>query len=264
MRRLLLPVTGAIVAAGVLAASAAGERSVAVSLSAVGSASANVSTTKGTTVSLVARAVVHPGDRLVITATRGSETKVRGVAVCPRSPCTGRWTEQVAVSDRFQAFVAHGAGRSLRILGRSRLVRVTWEASPPTPPPPPSPATPGHYEGRSSFNEAFRFDVSADGKSVVDLVTGQINESCTPAAHISGGNLKAPGPYPIAADGSFSISGTLSISISGAAGTRRVAITGRFAGAAADGTFRTDTTFTLAGTGYTCNSGDQTWTATKL
>lgn len=264
MRRQLLSAAGSIVAACLLAASAAGERSVAVSLSAAGNASASVSTTRGGTVSLVARAALHPGDRLVITATRGSETRVRRVAVCPRSPCTGRWTEQVAVSDRFRALVARGSGRSLAILGRSRVVRVTWKPPAPPLPPPPPPAMPGHYEGRSSFNEAFRFDVSPDGKSVVNLVTGQINESCNPPEHISGGNLRAPGPYPIAADGSFSIGGTLTISISGTAGTRKVAITGRFAGATADGTFRTDTTFTIGGTGYTCNSGDQTWTATKV
>ena len=214
---------------------------------------------------------MHAGDSLLITVTRGSETKLRGVTVCSHSPCTGRWTERSAISDKFQAFVTHGSGKSFSVLGRSRVVRVAWKSPPPppapppppTPAPPPPPATPGHYQGRSSFNEIFNFDVSADGKSLVNLQTGQINESCTPPANISGGNLTAPGPFPIAADGSVSITGTLPITINNTTGSRKVTITGRFSGATATGTIRTDTTFTLDGTGYTCTSGDQTWTASK-
>ena len=262
--RLLATGIAALAAGTVLAGTASGERSVAVSLSVAGNASASVVTTKGKSVALVARGAVHAGDSLLIAVTRGRESKVRGVAVCSRSPCTGRWSERSAISDRFQAFVTHGSGKSLRVLGKSRVVRVTWKAAlPPPPPPPPPPATPGHYQGRSSFNEVFNFDVSADGKAVVNVQTGQINESCTPPAHISGGNLNAQGPYPVAADGSFSISATIPIAINNTTGTRKVAITGRFTGATATGTIRTDTTFTLDGTGYTCTSGDQTWTAAK-
>ena len=179
----------------------------------------------------------------------------RRVAVCRHSPCTGRWTEQDAVSNRFQALVKRGSS----VVARSRVVRVTWTA-----PPLPPPATPGHYEGRSTFNEAFDLDVSADGKSVVNLRTGQINESCNPSAHISGGNLTAPGPYAIAADGSFSIAATITITVGDSTGTRSIKIAGRFAGTSASGTIRTDTTFTLDGTGYVCNSGDQTWSASKV
>jgi len=113
------------------------------------------------------------------------------------------------------------------------------------------------------LNEIFNFDVSADGKSVLNLQTGQVNESCTPPAHISGGNLTSPGPHAIAADGSFSISVTLPITINNSTGSRKITITGRFTGSTATGTIRTDTTFTLDGTGFTCNSGDQTWSATK-
>ena len=260
-RRLLATGIAALAAGTVLAGAASGERAVAVGLSVAGNASASVSTRNGTTVALVARGVVHGGDRLRIAVTRGSETRLRGVAACSRSPCTGRWTERSAVSDRFQAFVTHGSGPSSTVLGKSRVVRVTWKAPPPPPPPPP--ATPGHYQGRSSFNEVFDFDVSADGKSVVNLRTGQVNESCTPPAHISGGNLNAPGPYPIAADGRFSIGGTIPITVNTSTGSRKLAITGRFTGATATGTIRTDTTFTLDGTAFTCTSGDQTWSASK-
>jgi hypothetical protein len=226
---------------------------VTVSLSVTGGGTANMTATKGQTVGLVARAALRARDRLVIAVTRGGETKPRRVAVCRRSPCTGRWTEQAAVSARFQARVDRGSS----VVGRSRLVRVTWTAPPP-------PATPGHYQGRSSFNEAFNFDVSADGNKVVNLRTGQVNESCSPSAHISGGNLTAPGPYAIAADGSFSITATITITVGDSTGTRSIKIAGRFAGASAAGTIRTDTTFTLDGTGYVCNSGDQTWSASRV
>jgi hypothetical protein len=262
-RRLLLAAIGAAVAATVSVASASGERTVAVSLSVIGNGSANVTASKGQSVGLVARAALRTGDRLLIGVKRGSETRLRRVAVCPRSPCTGRWTEPSAVSDRFQALVSRGSGSSAAV-GRSRVVRVTWQASSPPPPAPPPPATPGHYQGRSTFNEAFDLDVSADGASVVSLRTGQINESCSPPAHISGGNLTAPGPYAIASDGSFSITATITISVGDSTGSRAIKITGRFAGTAATGTIRTDTTFMLDGTGYTCTSGDQTWSAAKV
>jgi len=253
-----------VTAATLLAGSASGERSVAVSLSVAGTGKAVVTTTKGKTVSVVARAAMRAGDSLLIGVSRGRETRLRGVAVCPRSPCTGRWVERVAASDRFQAFLTRGSGTSFAALGKSRVVRVTWKAAPAPPAPAAPPATPGHYEGRSSFNEIFNFDVSADGNSVVKLQTGQINESCTPSAHISGGNLLAPGPYPVGADGSFSITASISITVNNTAGTRKITITGRFAGATATGTIRTDTSFTLDGTGYTCTSGDQTWSASKV
>jgi hypothetical protein len=178
-----------------------------------------------------------------------------------RSPCRGRWVERSSIADRFQALVRRGAGTSAAVVGKSRVVRVTWNASSPPPPPP---AAPGHFAGRSTFNEAFAFDVSADGKSVVNLRTGQVNESCTPRANISGGNLSAPGPYPIAADGSFSINATITIAIGSATGSRKIAITGRLTGATAAGTIRTDTTFTQGGTSFVCNSGDQTWSASKV
>ncbi|MGE5273488.1 MAG: hypothetical protein ACM3QU_06980 [Verrucomicrobiota bacterium] len=258
--RLLLAGAAGLAAATVLVGTASGGRPVAASLSVAGNASASVATTNGKTVALVARAAIRGGDRLLIAVTRGGETKLRRVAVCSRSPCTGRWVEQSATSDRFQAFVTHGSGKTVAVLGKSRVVRVTWR---PAPPPPLPPATPGHYQGRSSFNEIFDFDVSADGRTVVNLQTGQVNESCTPPAHISGGNLNAPGPYPIAADGSFSISGTIPIAIDNTTGSRKIVVTGRFTGATATGAIRTDTTFTLDGTGYTCTSGDQTWSASK-
>src|SRR5436309_14600799 len=111
-RRILLSAFGAAAATAVLADGATGEHSVAVSLSVVGNAGANVTATKGQSVGLVARAALRAGDRLLIEVKRGAETRLRRVAVCPRSPCTGRWTEQAAVSDRFQALVNRGSASS--------------------------------------------------------------------------------------------------------------------------------------------------------
>jgi hypothetical protein len=251
---------------------ASSERAVVINLSVAGQSAATVTADRGQRVTLVASAAMQKGDRLMIAVTRGRESALRRVAVCPRSPCTGRWRERNPISDRFQAFLTRGPGARFALVSTSRIVRVVWKAAAPAPPAPtPSPrATPGHYEGRSTFNEAFSFDVSADGKSVVDLRTGQVNESCTPAAFtLSGGNLSAPGPYPIAADGSFTISSTYSISVAFADGTvasgpRKVTITGRFSAGAASGTIRTDTSLTWKGGSYACNSGDQTWTASKV
>jgi hypothetical protein len=257
-RRTLLCALGAVAATGVLAGVVSGEHSVVVSLSVVGNGNANVTVTKGRPVALAARAALRVGDRLRIALTRGGT--VRAIAVCPRSPCTARWTEQSAISDRFQAAAVRGSA----VRGKSRVVQGTWKAPSPAPPVPPPPATAGHYQGRSTLNEAFDLDVSADGKSVVNLRTGQVNESCTPSAHISGGNLTAPGPYVIVADHSFSISATITITVGDSTGTRAIKITGRFAGTAATGTIRTDTTFTLDGAGYTCTSGDQTWSAARV
>ena len=173
------------------------------------------------------------------------------------------------ISDRFQAFVTHGSGKAFSVLGKSRVVRVTWTAPPrPPPPPPPPPATQGHYQGSSSFGETFGFDVSADGNSIVNLQTGQIKESCNPSdVTLSGGNLSFPGPIPIAQDGSFVINSTFDITIDfpdgSVVGSRTVSITGRFTGGTAAGTMRTDTSLNHTGTAYVCNSGDQTWTVSK-
>jgi hypothetical protein len=115
----------------------------------------------------------------------------------------------------------------------------------------------------------FNFDVSADGKTVVNLSTGQVNESCNPSdVTLSQGNLAFPGPFPIAADGSFAISTTYPITVNfsdgSVAGLRKVAISGHLSGGTATGTVRTDTSFGHGGSSYACNSGDQTWTATKV
>ena len=75
--------------------------------------------------------------------------------------------------------------------------------SPTTPPPPPYQS--GHYAGKTSQLEDLEFDVSADGTMLMNLVTGQINESCTDF-NLFGGNLNAPGNVAsISSAGNFAI-----------------------------------------------------------
>lgn len=124
-------------------------------------------------------------------------------------------------------------------------------------------ATPGHYQGTTADNELWAFDIGSDGLSLSNLQTGQINESCSPPAYLSGGNFRLRGPYPVATDGSFTINATLTGTVGGAPYTGKVTITGKVSGGAASGTYREDDSFTYAGTPYSCTTGDQTWNATK-
>ena len=212
----------------------------------------------GAPVSFVARAAMRSGDHLSIAALRTGETKLRNVANCSRSPCGGAWRETIQLRVRFQAVLVRGSGKSAKLLGQSRILSVTWKL-PPAPPPPPAQA--GHYEGKDSQNENFAFDVTADGKNVVNLATGQINTSCTPnIGTTSGGYLNLPGPYPIAADGSFTISISDIIVVSGISAPRSIAITGHFTGAVATGTLVVQ--YNIGGA--ICSTGNQTWTIPRI
>ncbi len=140
--------------------------------------------------------------------------------------------------------------------------------NPPPPPPPPSPppphARPGHYQGTTSQNEAWNFDVTPDGAGLVNLTTGQINESCAPPSYLSGGNLNF-GAYRIniAANGGFSVTVTIPGSVGGTPSQSTVKITGQFSNGLAIGTFLETDTFNYQGTDFSCTSNPQTWTASK-
>jgi hypothetical protein len=139
------------------------------------------------------------------------------------------------------------------------------EAPPPTSTaPPPPPYQSGHYAGKTSQLEDFEFDVSADGTTLQNLVTGQINESCTDF-NLFGGNLHATGNVaPISGDGNFTIrddhSGTFD---DGTPYQEHLEITGHLSGTSATGTLLDTTTFTFQGTAESCTSNPQTWSASK-
>jgi hypothetical protein len=72
----------------------------------------------------------------------------------------------------------------------------------PPPPPPPPPAKSGHYSGTYSDGGKFDLDVSPSGPSVLNVLFDN-NGHCADGGTIGGGQGYAPGPYTIAADGSF-------------------------------------------------------------
>ena len=137
-------------------------------------------------------------------------------------------------------------------------------APPPPPPPPPAPLwQPGHYQGIDSQNEVVAFDVTPDGRGVVNLSTGQINEGCTPTAYIYGGNIRGASA-PLSSDGSFAIGGPYSGKFSdGTPYSGQFNMTGHLSGSTASGTISDSLNFTSSGTAYSCGSGVQTWTATR-
>ncbi len=264
-RRRVLPAAAA--SALVLGAAAlASGATVPVSLKVVGSVDREI----GQSVRLTATAKLPRGDRLLILGTRTARPRVK-VAECLRSPCRGTFRDRSVEVVDFQASVIKRTGSRITTLGRSKKISVSWSEPAPPPPPPPVPpppppgpaAVPGHYQGRSSQNEIFNFDVTANGRGLANLQTGQINQSCDPPAYLSGGYLTAPGPFPVALDGSFTLSGTISGTVGGSPSTNTITVTGHISGGIASGTFREDTVFTLTGTPYKCSSGDQTWSATR-
>lgn len=89
-------------------------------------------------------------------------------------------------------------------LTSSRVVHAFFNAQPappPPPPPPPPPAKQGHYKGTYSDGTFFEFDVQ--GTQVFNLYF-DFNGSCDGGGSSYDTGFVARGPYPVAADGSFS------------------------------------------------------------
>jgi hypothetical protein len=145
----------------------------------------------------------------------------------------------------------------------AKVVLVTFKrVPPPAPPPPPPPAAkPGHFTGKTADNELWAFDISPDGLSLTNLQTGQMNESCNPDYYLWGGQQTLPGPFPVARDGSFSITLSTPTTVNDDAAADTLVISGQISGGVATGTYRDDTTFSSDGTAYSCTSGNQTWSA---
>jgi hypothetical protein len=151
----------------------------------------------------------------------------------------------------------------LKALRAAAACQVETPAPPATPPPPPYQS--GHYAGKTSQQEDFEFDVSADGTTLMNLVTGQINESCQDF-NLFGGNIHATGNITsISSDGNFSITDDYSGTFSndGTPFQRHLAITGHLSGTSATGTLLETTTATIQGTPESCTSNAQTWSASK-
>jgi hypothetical protein len=134
-----------------------------------------------------------------------------------------------------------------------------------TTPAPPPPAQPGHYRGTTSQNEKFEFDVTSDGRGVTNVVTGQINEGCNGGVTLSGfAGTWVTDILPIDASGGFASDAPYITTVSSSAATGRFTLTGHLNGAVGVGNFQKTTNFSANGTAYTCGSGLQTWTVTRV
>jgi hypothetical protein len=231
------------------AAALASGSTIPVTLKVVGSTDRDV----GQSVKVTATAKLPRGGRLLIVGTRTGMPNVK-VAECLRSPCTGTFRGRSAEVVEFQAFVIKRSGSKTTTLGRSKKTSVSWREPP---------ASPGHYDGRTSQNEIFAFDVSADGTMITGLRTGQINQSCDPPDfYLSGGYLNN-WSGSIQRDGGFTLGYNGPGTVGGNPATFKITIVGRFGTGTASGTIRDDVSWTQSGTAYNCSSGDQTWSATK-
>jgi hypothetical protein len=146
---------------------------------------------------------------------------------------------------------------------------LTFTPPPPyiPPPPAPPPAVVGHYKGHTSQNEMFEFDIVNGGWKFKGLKTGQINRGCTPRFNLWGGNLNWPNDeFWLSREGDFTIDTDL---IGGTIGSRPTAghltIRGHMSGQVGTGSLEMTTGFTWDdGVTYSCGSGLQTWTVTKV
>jgi hypothetical protein len=155
------------------------------------------------------------------------------------------------------------------VAGHLRKRVVTPPPEPPAPPPPPTPppppAQPGHYKGTTSQLTVIEMDVTAAGTTVTHIVTGQINEGCTPHASLYGGSFQSGNALvPLSPDGTFIIDFDYRGTVGESPSTGHFNLTGHFNGLTATGTLEDSTSFTDNGVAYACGSGRQTWTATRV
>jgi Calx-beta domain/RTX calcium-binding nonapeptide repeat (4 copies) len=130
-------------------------------------------------------------------------------------------------------------------------------------------AQPGHYQGKTSQEQAWNFDVTSDGKGVTNLTTGDINMSCyyegIRFAHLYGGAINYTGTIPIAANGSFSAALNFQGTVGGYPTTSDVfTVAGQFNNNAGSGTWNEKLHVNVDGYDIECQSDDQTWSATRV
>ena len=263
VRHTVLLVVGAALVAGTTAL--ASDSVVPVNLRLGGSASPTV----GQGVRLTASARLAIGNHLLIQAFRGASRPAK-VVECLRSPCTGPYKATSEGHVAFQASVIKRIGTRITTLGRSKRITVSWSqpAPPPapTPPAPPPPAaTPGHFTGTiGNAQSPINFDIGGDGLSLANWSTGEIDESCDPSTYtFAFSGLHAGGPFPVAQDGSFTITGSAS-NLSPPLTAYSVRFTGKITGSTASEILHVESSYTIGdGTQLNCTSGDQPWTATK-
>jgi hypothetical protein len=208
----------------------------------------------------VASARVQPAARITATCT-AAEQAANQAALAAYVKRMARDRKAYFKKHRYKA---HRKAFVKRQQTRLKALQTAAACQVVTPPPPPPPFQSGHYAGKTSQNENFAFDVSADGSTLMNLTTGQINESCNDF-NLYGGNLHATGNVAsISADGNFTIHSDDSGKFSdGTPYEDHLTITGRLSGSSATGTLLDTTSFTLSGTQESCTSNQQTWSASK-
>ena len=117
----------------------------------------------------------------------------------------------------------------------------------------------GTYKGLLEGNFIF-FDVNSD-RTVSGFRSNYIREDCNGNLYIYGTVSWGSSHRPIAADGTFAFGGTSSGTIGGNPATFTNAVTGRFDGPNATGTYTASAEFDYQGTHYRCTSGTKPWTA---
>jgi hypothetical protein len=135
-------------------------------------------------------------------------------------------------------------------------------APPPAAPPPPpvTPVTPGSYKGLLDGNFVF-FDITAD-RMVTGFRSNYLREDCNGNLYIYGTLEWGASRFPIAADGTFSVSGSGTGTVDNDPATFTDAVTGKVDGTTVTGTVTGTAEFNYAGTHYTCSSGAKAYTAT--
>jgi hypothetical protein len=121
------------------------------------------------------------------------------------------------------------------------------------------PVTVGTYKGLLEGNFIF-FDVNSD-RTVSGFRSNYIREDCNGNLYIYGTVSWGSSHRPIAADGTFAFGGTSNGTVGGNPATFTNAVTGRFDGTNATGTYTASAEFDYQGTHYRCTSGTKPWTA---
>jgi RTX calcium-binding nonapeptide repeat (4 copies) len=132
----------------------------------------------------------------------------------------------------------------------------------PTPPPPPpvNPVTPGSYQGLLDGNFVF-FQILAD-RTITGFRSNYLREDCNDNLYIYGTLEWGASRFRIAADGTFSASGSGTGTVDDKPATFTDAVTGKIEGTTVTGTVVGTAEFDLDGTHYKCSSGVRTYTAT--
>jgi hypothetical protein len=130
----------------------------------------------------------------------------------------------------------------------------------PPPPPPATPVTPGQYKGLLDGNFVF-FEITSD-RMVTGFRSNYIREDCTQGGYVYGTLDWGTSRFPIAADGTFSVSGTGTGTVDDQPATFTDSVTGKVDGTTVTGTVSGTADFTIDGTHYTCSSGARPYTAT--